>query len=256
MVTRAGSSINLSGGTLDVQDGMIRQSWLRGADGRLYEVSRAPGDLAYAGLYLGYEARSARWGQTRYFYNPLLAPRERFETGYTVGRDAGRLLVGTSGAVLEGELLGATFLGERQSVAARSDLDGYQQSQRAAARGAQLVVGAYTPYYDKRSGALRYTLERNQDTAARVVLDARVAAIAGGLELDTALPADRGANLLLDSARLSASGLGAVRIAAADIDARADLTVAPGGEITLFAERVSVDATLSARGARCAWAAS
>ncbi|WYX63190.1 hypothetical protein WJ967_14555 [Achromobacter xylosoxidans] len=131
VVTRAGSSINLSGGTLDVQDGMIRQSWLRGADGRLYEVSRAPGDLAYAGLYLGYEARSARWGQTRYFYNPLLAPRERFETGYTVGRDAGRLLVGTSGAVLEGELLGATFLGERQSVAARSDLDGYQQSQRA-----------------------------------------------------------------------------------------------------------------------------
>ncbi|WP_238926427.1 filamentous haemagglutinin family protein [Achromobacter xylosoxidans] len=248
VVTRAGSSINLSGGTLDVQDGMIRQSWLRGADGRLYEVSRAPGDLAYAGLYLGYEARSARWGQTRYFYNPLLAPRERFETGYTVGRDAGRLLVGTSGAVLEGELLGATFLGERQSVAARSDLDGYQQSQRAAARGAQLVVGAYTPYYDKRTGALRYTLERNQNTAARVVLDGWVAAIAGGLELDTALPADRGANLLLDSARLSASGLGAVRIAAADIDARADLTVAPGGEITLFAERVSVDATLSARG--------
>ncbi|WYX26168.1 hypothetical protein WJ969_11595 [Achromobacter xylosoxidans] len=35
VVTRAGSSINLSGGTLDVQDGMIRQSWLRGADGRL-----------------------------------------------------------------------------------------------------------------------------------------------------------------------------------------------------------------------------
>ena len=45
LVTHAGSDINLSGGTLDVQDGYIRQSWLRGADGRLYDVSRAPGDL-------------------------------------------------------------------------------------------------------------------------------------------------------------------------------------------------------------------
>ena len=42
LVTHAGSDINLSGGTLDVQDGYIRQSWLRGADGRLYDVSRAP----------------------------------------------------------------------------------------------------------------------------------------------------------------------------------------------------------------------
>ena len=38
VVTQAGSNINLSGGTLDVQTGFIRQSWLKGADGRLYEV--------------------------------------------------------------------------------------------------------------------------------------------------------------------------------------------------------------------------
>ena len=36
VVTQAGSAINLSGGTLDVQSGEIRQSWLRGEDGRLY----------------------------------------------------------------------------------------------------------------------------------------------------------------------------------------------------------------------------
>ena len=62
-------------------------------------------DRAYTGLYQGYEARSERWGQTRRFYNPLIAPLERFETGYTVGRDAGRLLVGTRGAVLELSLI-------------------------------------------------------------------------------------------------------------------------------------------------------
>ena len=72
LVTHAGSDINLSGGTLDVQDGYIRQSWLRGADGRLYDVSRAPGDLLYTGLYKGFEQVHQRWGDkaTRVFYNP------------------------------------------------------------------------------------------------------------------------------------------------------------------------------------------
>ena len=100
LVTRAGSDINLSGGTLDVRDRYIRQSWLRGADGRLYELSRAPGDLLYTGLYKGFEQKHERWGEraTRTFYNPLIAPRQRFESGYTVGRDAGQLLVSTERA--------------------------------------------------------------------------------------------------------------------------------------------------------------
>ncbi|HCW20438.1 MAG TPA: hemagglutinin, partial [Achromobacter sp.] len=247
VVTRAGSQINVSGGTLDVQDGMIRQTWLRGADGRLYDVSRAPGDLAYTGLYKGYEAHSERWGQTRYFYNPLIAPRERFETGYTVGRDAGRLLIGTKSAVLEGELVGLTYQGQRQSAAPQAGLDGYQQSQRAAARGAQLVVGTYSPYYTLRTGALQYALGRSDDTVQHVLLSDQAAAIAAGLDLDTALPEERAGILHLDTAKLNGFGLGAIKIAAQDITVQSDLTVTAGGDITLFANQVSVDATLTAR---------
>ncbi|QVQ26998.1 filamentous haemagglutinin family protein [Achromobacter deleyi] len=247
VVTRAGSQINVSGGTLDVQDGMIRQTWLRGVDGRLYQASRAPGDLAYTGLYKGYEAQSERWGHTRYFYNPLIAPRERFETGYTVGRDAGRLLIGTKSAVLEGELVGQTYQGDRQSAAAQAGLDGYQQSQRAVARGAQLVVGTYRPYYVKATGALQYVLGRNDDTVQQVVLSDRAAAIAAGLDLGTALPEGSAGILHLDTARLNGFGLGAIRIAADEIAVQSDLAVTPAGEITLFANKVSVDATLTAR---------
>ena len=36
--------MNLAGGTLDVAEGVINLSWLRGADGRLYEASSAPAD--------------------------------------------------------------------------------------------------------------------------------------------------------------------------------------------------------------------
>lgn len=99
--------------------GNIQQSWLRGEDGRLYEVSRAPGDLLYKGLYRGFEDTHARWGQsaTRYFYSALLAPRQRYEDGYTAGRDAGRLVIGTRTAVMEGSIVGEAFQGERQTQA-------------------------------------------------------------------------------------------------------------------------------------------
>ena len=55
LVARQGSVVNISGGTLDVAGGNIRQSWMRGEDGRLYEVSKAPGDLLYQGVYRGFE---------------------------------------------------------------------------------------------------------------------------------------------------------------------------------------------------------
>ena len=63
VVTQKGSSINLSGGTLDVRAGTLQQTWLRGADGRLYVADKAPGDVLYTGVYQGYEQRSARWAK-------------------------------------------------------------------------------------------------------------------------------------------------------------------------------------------------
>ncbi len=133
VVTRQGSQINVSGGTLDVQAGTVKQSWLKGNDGRLYELSRAPGDILYTGLYQGYEDHSQRWGQTAFYYNPLIAPRERFESGYSVGRDAGSLVIGTRNAVLEGQIVGDTFQGDRQVQRPQVGLDGYNQSQNAVA---------------------------------------------------------------------------------------------------------------------------
>jgi filamentous hemagglutinin family protein len=248
VVTQAGSQINLSGGTLDVQSGQIRQSWLKGANGRLYEVSSAPGDILYTGLYKGYEATSERWGQTEYFYNPLLAPRERFEDGYTVGRDAGRLVIGAANAVLEGNVAGDTFQGDRQTRAAQKDMDGYNQSQRAVARGGQLVIGSYVPYYVKSSGVLRYQLGANAKTLKNIVLNQSSEQIAAGLDLSTALPADRDGTLVLNTDLLNSFNLGALEAAATgSITVDAALQVGNGGAITLFGPQVAVNADLSAR---------
>ncbi|VFR77593.1 Filamentous haemagglutinin family outer membrane protein associated with VreARI signalling system [plant metagenome] len=245
LVTHAGSNMNLSGGTLDVQDGQIRQSWLRGADGRLYEVSRAPGDILYEGLYRGYEVASARWGEnaTRRFYDPMLAPTSRFEAGYTVGRDAGKLIVATSSAVLEGGLTTEVYQGIRQTQAAQPGLDGYYQSQSAVARRGQLVVGDYVARYDATAGMLRHTLNAVVDRLMITEADA----LSAGLTLDDPI-GDRTGKLVLDASTLNGFRLGALRTAArSNITVERPLGLDTGGEIVLYAPEVSINADIVAR---------
>ncbi|MCM2364646.1 filamentous haemagglutinin family protein [Pseudomonas sp. SR18] len=246
VVTQQGAQINLSGGTVDVQGGYIRQTWLKGPDRRLYELSRAPGDILYSGIYKGYEDTSVRWGQTEYYYNPMIAPQGRNEAGYTVGRDAGKLVVSTASAVLEGQMISAVFQGDRQTQAPNINLDGYQQSQKAMAQLAQLIIGQYTPIYNKTTGTLRYALGANAD---EVSLDGNLANIADGLDLATALPQERQGKILLDSGQLSGNPLGAIKVAARQqVTVNGALSVADGGDITLFGPRVDINANLTALG--------
>ena len=249
VVTQKGSQINLSGGTLDVQSGKVKQSWLKGSNGQLYEVSRAPGDILYEGVYRGYEAHSSRWGQSEFYYSPLIAPRERFEQGYSVGRDAGTLVIGTRNAVLEGQVVGDTFQSDHQVQAAQVGLDGYNQSAKAVARGAQLVVGNYVPYYVKSSGTLQYALRANDGTLRDIVVGAGDQSLSVGMGLDGPVAEGREGRLYLNSEQLNGFGLGAVKIAAiGSIKVEGDLQVASAGSIILYGPQVEVDANLTARG--------
>lgn len=234
LATQRGSSINLSGGALDVQTGYVNLTHLKGADGKLYNASTAPGDLRYSGLYRGFEDTHARWGNTEFYYNPLIAPQRRLENGYTVGRDAGRLIVATGQAQLQGEVATTTFQGDRQQRGRDAALDGYQQGQTSVARQGQLVVGSYLPFYDKDSGQQRFSPGA---LAERVSIgnDPASASGTGGIGLDAAW--------------LNAQRFGGVEVYAhAGIDVNQALEVAPGGTIALHASDVRIDADLRARG--------
>ncbi|WP_370679428.1 filamentous haemagglutinin family protein [Comamonas sp. GB3 AK4-5] len=245
LVTQSGSSINISGGTLDVQSGYIYQTWLQGSDGRLYELSSAPGDLVYEGLYQGYALSSERWGQTLSFYNPLIGSSQRYEAGTTVGRDAGKLVVSTSNALLEGSVVSAVYQGDQQTEAPQAELDGYSQSQSAVARAGQLIVGLYAPVYEAETGALDYELSPLLDS---VTLSEAVENMASDLALDEAVPTERQGRLLLDVGDVNGLGLGTLKIAAkAGIAVDSPLQVAAGGEIVLYAPAVEVAANLTAR---------
>ncbi|MDN2718660.1 filamentous haemagglutinin family protein [Janthinobacterium sp. SUN120] len=247
VVTQAGSRINIAGGSLDVQTGMVKQTWLKGADGAMYKLSTAPGDNLYTGLYRGYESTHARWGAntTETYANALIGPRERLENGYTVGRDAGRLIVSTGAAVLEGDIDTSVFQGERQQRKRDDGVDGYKQAQTAAARAGQLIVGKMTPVFDTKTGQMR--------DSPQAVLDkvqiGKVASIADGQLLDAALPAARSQTLQLDADWLNGLELGVLNIYAYDkLDVNADVRVADGGDIALHATDVALKANVSARG--------
>ncbi|MGV8866542.1 MAG: filamentous hemagglutinin family protein [Janthinobacterium svalbardensis] len=248
VVTQLGSSINLSGGTLDVQTGALRQTWLKGADGKLYEAGSAPADLAYAGVYKGYEEEHARWGKdaSAFYANPLIAAQQRLENGYTVGRDAGKLVIATGSAVLEGGIAGEVFQGERQTQAPQALLDGYQQSQLAAAQRGQLIVGQYQPMFDKRTGVLQHALSAVMD---EVRLTRVQDGIAAGLDVTGALASERQGKLLLDTTLLNEQQLGAIRLAAkGSITVDSALQVADGGSITLFGKDVAINSSLRSHG--------
>ncbi|WP_307506525.1 filamentous hemagglutinin family protein [Variovorax sp. W1I1] len=251
VVTQAGSSINLSGGTLDVQTGVMRQSWLKGPGGRLYEVSNAPADIAYSGLYKGYEDEHKRWGEktTGYYYNPLIGPQSRLENGYTVGRDAGRLVVATGAAVLEGDITATAYQGPRQGEKGSAALDGYAQPHNAAAQAAQLILGSYTTGYngDAEAGPVG-AFHKLAPTVRRIVFDAPAG---DGVRIGAAdaLPQERLDTLHLDSNLLNSFGLGAITAVAGDqVTVEAPLAVAMGGSIALHATQVAVNADLGARG--------
>ncbi|WP_353192329.1 filamentous haemagglutinin family protein [Pandoraea pnomenusa] len=248
VVTRAGSLINLAGGTLDVQTGMIRQSWLRANDGSLYRADNAPGDLRYLGVYRGFEVAHARWGKntTETYASLFIAPGQRLENGYTVGRDAGRLIISGQSAVLEGDVDTTVYQGPRQSQAADRGLyDGYLQSQLAAPRGGQLIVGKLTPYYDDTTLALR----DSPGAMVRAIDIGDVQALAASIALGTPLDAARAGKISLDAGWLNRQNFGGAKLfATEDVNVTRDLRVADGGEIGLHATRVNIAANVTARG--------
>ncbi|QOF76402.1 filamentous haemagglutinin family protein [Variovorax sp. 38R] len=239
VVTQAGSNVNLSGGSLNVQTGVIYQTWLKGSDGRLYSLDKAPSDLLFDGVYKGFEAEHVRWGKanTDYFYNPLIGPQRKLENGYTVGRDAGRLVVSAPTAVLEGEIVAEVFNGAQQTRARDAALDdGYRQSQTAVARGGVLAVG-------------RYGAQGRIDLFDTDVRFGDVAPITQQMAAADALAAERINTLWLDAAHLNAQHLSVLDIGTrGSVTTEKALTLADGGRMNLLGAFIDIGADVTVRG--------
>ncbi|MCU5781108.1 hypothetical protein MA04_00408 [Alcanivorax balearicus MACL04] len=235
VVTQTGSSVNLSGGTLDVQTGYIAKTWLKGADGRLYDAATAPASMLYTGIYQGYERVSERWGQTDAWRNPLIAPERQLENGYTVGRDAGTLIINAPTAVLEGDIVAEVFQGERQNQAQDAGRDSYQQAQNRVARRGRLAVGRYGQYGLENAYGSDIRIGEFDDISEQLTLESDLS--------------ERLNTVWLDANRLNEQSLGGLDlVSGGSIAVENDLTLAEGGQLRLVSGQLEVDASVTARG--------
>ncbi|GER21038.1 filamentous haemagglutinin family protein [Variovorax boronicumulans] len=115
VITRAGSMLDVSGGSVRYTDGMNTATKLMGADGRIHTMDRAMSDTGYTGIAGEFTKEHLRWGVKTTWRTPLIGADHK-EAGYTEGRKAGAVQIHAGDAmVLEGDMLGGVVVGERQS---------------------------------------------------------------------------------------------------------------------------------------------
>lgn len=241
VVAEKGAVFDISGGSIDYASGYIQTSALLGADGRLYDVRYAPAHMRFVGVGNAHLRKHERWGsQYDEVFNNRLFSRgnnQRWEEGYTVGRDAGRLILSTPTAIMEGDILADVINGSRQTQARPDGVtDGYLLSQHTVARAGTLVVGGYT--------AVGATNPQNVD-----IRIGEVQGVTGDLATGAALPADRTGTAWLDTDYLNAQGLGGLELLTArGVAIEGDLVLANGGEVSLTGPRIDITGSITAHG--------
>ncbi len=127
LVTRQGSLIDISGGSIRYEGGLNTSSKLMGADGRVYTMADASAGMQYTGIAGKYDAEHARWGVAETFTSSLIGGAY-YEAGYVEGRNAGGLVMYVSnGTVLEGDIAGSVVAGDRQRTTSSAAKAGYWQ---------------------------------------------------------------------------------------------------------------------------------
>jgi filamentous hemagglutinin family protein len=225
-VAQPGSIFNISGGSIQYQSGYLNVSYLLGSDGRLYTADDAPSYLTYS-LYDGFTVDHAHWGVTDVYWNPLL-PRQVYEQGYTVGRDAGSLVLSTPTTIFEGTVQAGVIDGAQQTAARPTIVsDPYLLSQTTVPLQGSLNLFNVTGVVDVASG-------NAVGVAAGFSTDVRVAdgiaPVAGTLSTNSAIPAGRIGTAWFDAGQINGFDLGGLTLVSTDkITVSAPLTLAAGG---------------------------
>src|SRR5260370_39853352 len=122
VVAQSGSVFDIAGGSINYQAGYIKQSYLIGSDGRIYNVNTAPAGIAYLGVFNGFVVNHPRWNVTETYQNVITQPSQIFQASYTEERDAGSLTVDAATSFFEGTIDTKTIDGPQQNSARQTSL--------------------------------------------------------------------------------------------------------------------------------------
>lgn len=114
VMTAAGSSMNLNGGYVHYNGGMVNTTRLVDANGAIVPIGQASPYDNYVGIAGQFVENHPRWGVTKSWYNPLLTSGT-YQSDYIVGGNAGTLdLFASQALVLDGDISAQAFGGAKQ----------------------------------------------------------------------------------------------------------------------------------------------
>ncbi|WP_155741132.1 filamentous hemagglutinin N-terminal domain-containing protein, partial [Burkholderia pseudomultivorans] len=114
VMTAAGSSLNLNGGYVHYDGGIVNTTRLVDANGAIVPIGQASPYDTYVGVAGQFTETHPRWGVTKTWYNPLQNAGV-YEGDYIVGGNAGTLnLFATQALVLDGDISAQSFAGSKQ----------------------------------------------------------------------------------------------------------------------------------------------
>ncbi|WP_396332882.1 filamentous haemagglutinin family protein [Burkholderia anthina] len=114
VMTAAGSSLNLNGGYVHYDGGMVNTTRLVDANGAIVPIGQASPYDRYVGIAGEFTESHPRWGVTKTWYNPLLNAGV-YVGDYIVGGNAGTLdLYAAQALVLDGDISAQAFGGSKQ----------------------------------------------------------------------------------------------------------------------------------------------
>ncbi|KIO50353.1 filamentous haemagglutinin family protein [Nitrosospira sp. NpAV] len=213
VITRSGSILDISGGTIQYQQGLDRTTTLLGSDGRIYNIADAPLDINYIGFADGYTLTSGKWGTTTI----VATPRPVLQ-GYAEGQSAGTISVSTPWAALQGALRAHATPGLLQ----RMEADLPKGGTLVIGEASQEVNGGETPDFRARN----------------IVLSQSAPGLPQGFDSGTPAPPESRQSLQLSADLIKQGGFSSLHLFSNDtitLPAATDLRLSPGGAFSALA---------------------
>ncbi|MEO9061349.1 MAG: filamentous hemagglutinin N-terminal domain-containing protein [Nitrosospira sp.] len=213
VIATSGSAINVSGGSIQFQQGVDRTTTLLGSDGRIYNIADAPTNINYIGFADDYTVKSGKWGTTTI----VATPRPVLQ-GYTEGQSAGTISISAPWVALQGSLQGHATAGE------------LQRAEAELPKGGTLVIGEAS---QEINGA-----EMPDFRAQNIVLSQLPPSLPRDFNSNSAVPAEVQQSLLLSTNLISWGGFSALRLFSNDtisLPVATDLRLSSGGTFSALA---------------------
>ncbi|MBV8146525.1 MAG: filamentous hemagglutinin family protein, partial [Gammaproteobacteria bacterium] len=229
VITRAGSTLNVSGGSVAFQGGTgPSTSKLVATNGKVYDISNAPNTIDYVGFANSYSYTDPTWGTT------TASSTQTYYPGYTQGASAGEVAVLAQQIYLRGTMLGQTVAGI------------LQRNPGSLPEGALLSLGcncaALGSGADLRTPAVEFTNHLSDPLGA----DFDYA------DLTSTLPPDLQAITMLSPTLLAQGGFNRLSIysnGAVTLPAGTDLVLAPTGALAVTSiQSINIAGNLIAHG--------